>query len=151
DTHTEEGRLDSQFLKQGAAFLLGINPCLNFRTVLNKIDTDRKRQYRRPMLVALDAEMFPVNLGLQYVVNSVQEVVTVSLRVKADQVRSQQTVEQLPLPWTDAERFRVGPGNMPEDRDSGIWQSLLQHARQKSEVVVLNQNHGVLLASYLLY
>ena len=55
------------------------------------------------MLVALDREVFPVNFGFEYVVHGIQEVVAVCLRMKADQVRSQQTVKQFPLPGTDAE------------------------------------------------
>ena len=52
------------------------------------------------------------------------------LNVKSDQIRSQQSVHQLPLPRTDAECFRIGPGDMPEDGHACIRPLLLDQPRQ---------------------
>ena len=65
DTYTEKRRFDPQFQQQRAAFFLGIGARLAIKMIFNKVDTDRKRQYRRSMLVALDCKMLPGRLWLR--------------------------------------------------------------------------------------
>src|SRR5260370_10182282 len=65
------------------------------------------------------------------------------LNVKSDEIRSQQSVHQLPLPGTDTEGFRVGPRDMPENSHARVRPVLLDHLWQQSEVVVLHQHYGL--------
>ena len=59
------------------------------------------------------------------------------------QVFAEQTVEDLGPPRADAERFRIGPGNVPEGQDGRARQALADHARQEREMVVLHQHHRI--------
>jgi hypothetical protein len=103
DAYAEVCRLETQLLKQCTTFLLSSHPRLVQGTIVNEFNTDREWEDGGSMLVALDREVFPVNFRLEYVVYCIQEVVAMGLGVKANQVGSQQTVEQLALPRTDAE------------------------------------------------
>ena len=71
------------------------------------------------------------------------------LDVEAHQVGAQQTFQELALPRADAERFRIRPGNVPENRDARIGPRFLDEPRHQSEVVVLDQHHRILLAANL--
>src|SRR6202012_2521894 len=99
---------------------------------------DGEGQYRRPMVFALDRKMFPINTCLKYAVDRTEKIVTVRLNMKADQVRAEQAIQQLLLPGADAERFRIGPWNMPEDCNSRVRHPVFHHARQQGKVIVLN-------------
>ena len=63
-------------------------------------------------------------------------------QVEAQQVVAEQAVEQFFLPGEGAERFAVGPRDMPELRHDELGILLLEHAGQKSEMVVLNEDEG---------
>ena len=52
--------------------------------------------------------------------------------MKADQIRAQQPVEQVALPWADAERFRVGPRDVPEDGHARVGPLVLDQAAGSS-------------------
>ncbi len=102
------------------------------------------------MFVAFDGEALPVEPRLKRAVHRLQEIVAVRLHVETDQVGAQQPVQQFALPGADAERFRVRPRDVPEDRNPGIRPPLLDHARQQSEMIVLHKNHRVLSSGHLL-
>ena len=63
------------------------------------------------------------------------------LNVKSHQIRSQQAIHQFALPRANPKRLGIRPGNMPENRYSGIRPLLFDHSRQQREVVILHQNH----------
>ena len=63
--------------------------------------------------------------GFQDPVHRGEKVVAVKRNMEADQVRAQKTVQQLGLPGTNAECFRVGPWNVPEDCHARIRPRLL--------------------------
>ena len=48
-------------------------------------------------------------------------------------------VDELALPRTDAESFRIGPGNVPEDGDARVWPCFFDHSREQSKMVVLSE------------
>ena len=72
------------------------------------------------MVSPLDREVFPVDLRLQRTVHGLQEVVTVSLHVEANEVGAQQSVQQFSLPGTNVEGLGIGPWDMPEDGHAGV-------------------------------
>src|SRR5437899_2584334 len=129
DAYAQVCRLETQLLKQRATLLLRSHPRLVQGTIVNEFNTDREWKDGGSMLVALDREVFPVNFRLEHVVHCIQEIVAVGLGVKANQVGSQQTIEQLALPGTDAECFGIRPWNVPEDSDSRVRQPVLEQAR----------------------
>src|SRR2546427_3675866 len=53
----------------------------------------------------------------QQAVHGIDEVVAVELRVKPENARAQQSVEQLLAPRADRERLRVRPGNVPRSEE----------------------------------
>ena len=63
------------------------------------------------------------------------------LNVKANQVGAQQPVNEFTLPWANPEDFGVWPGDMPENRDAGVWANFLNHARNQCQVIVLRQEN----------
>ena len=81
--------------------------------------------------------------------STVQKVVAVQRNVEADQIGAQQPIQQLRLPWADAEGLRIGPGNMPEDGHARVGPGVLHHPRQQREVIVLHKHHGVFAALHL--
>ena len=52
--------------------------------------------------------------------------------------------DEFALPRTDAERFGIGPGDVPENRHARVGPRFLDHARQQREMVILHQNERVL-------
>ncbi len=94
------------------------------------------------VIAALHGEVLPVHARLERPVDSLLEVVAVGLNMEPDEVRSQHAIQQFALPRADAERLRIGPWDVPEDRHSRVGALLLDHARQQREMVILHQNHG---------
>ncbi len=92
---------------------------------------------------AIDRVALPFDAAFEEPVDGLQEVGAVRLDVKADEVGPEQPVEQLALPGTNAERFRIGPGNVPEHGDSRIGPAFFDHRRQQGEVVVLHQQERI--------
>src|ERR1035438_2531959 len=66
------------------------------------------------------------------------------LNVEANQIRSQQAIDQFSLPRTDSKRFRVRPWYMPEDRNPRVRTRLLDHPGQEREMIILGQEYGTL-------
>jgi hypothetical protein len=50
----------------------------------------------------------------------------VKLNMETEQVRAQHALKDLLLPGTNAEGFRIRPGDMPEQSDPGIGPTSLQ-------------------------
>src|ERR1700719_1280065 len=72
-----------------------------------------------------------------------QKVVAMRLDVKSNQICAEQPINQLALPGADAEGFRIGPRNMPENGHAHVWPLFLQHAWEQGKVIILNQNHRI--------
>src|ERR1700756_2964978 len=102
------------------------------------------------MIFAFDRKVFPIHPCLQHTIHGTEEIVTVRLDVKSDEIRTKQTIQQLLLPWTDAEGFGIRPRDMPEDRNSGVRHPVFHHPWQKCEMVILNQNYRMFLARHFL-
>ena len=64
------------------------------------------------------------------------------LNVESDEVSSQKTVDEFALPRTDAEGFRIGPGNVPEDGDTRVRPRFFDHSWEQREVIVLHEKDG---------
>ncbi len=103
------------------------------------------------MIVALDREVLPIDARLQHMVDRVQKVVAMRPDMEPDQIRAQQAIQQFPLPRADLKGLGSGPGNMPENRNSCVWQAIFHHSRQQGEMIVLDQNHRMFLACHLLH
>jgi hypothetical protein len=58
------------------------------------------------------------------------------LNMESDQIRSEHAIQQLLLPGAYAEGFRVGPGNVPKQRDARVGPRFLEHSRQERKVVI---------------
>jgi hypothetical protein len=71
------------------------------------------------------------------------------LRVEADEIGAEQAVQQILLPRTDAECFRIRPRDVPEHGDLRIGPLGLQQRGQQGEVIVLNENDGTAGAAQL--
>src|SRR5208282_4288928 len=96
--------------------------------------------HSRLMPVAENGEVLPVGSRLQCPVDRSEKVVAVRLQMKTDAVCAQQSVDQLRLPRADAEGFRIGPGNVPEDGHTHAGTGTLDDLRQKSKVVILHED-----------
>ena len=82
------------------------------------------------MALTVYGEAVPLRERFQRAVYGLQEIVAVRLNVKADQIRAEEAVDQLPLPGADSENLRIWPGNMPENRHSRVGPRVLDHPRQ---------------------
>ena len=103
-------------------------------------DADGKRLHERAVAVAGDREMLAVDTAFERAIHGLQEIVAVRLDVEADQIRAEQAIQQLALPGADAEGFRIGPGDVPEDGHARIRTALLDHLREQREMVVLHEH-----------
>ena len=95
------------------------------------------------MPVVDDCMLFPIDSGLDETVDGFDEVVAVELCVEAEDAAAEHSCQQLIPPWTDPESLEVGPGDMPEAEDGGPRKALADHPRQQREVVVLDENDGI--------
>ena len=89
------------------------------------------------MALAIHREEVPIRKRLQRSVDGFQKIVAMRLNVEPDEIGSQQAIDQLALPRTDSEDFRIGPGNVPEDGHTRVGACFLHHSRQQCEVIVL--------------
>ncbi len=94
------------------------------------------------MALAVDGEAVPLGDRFHSVIHGFEKIVAVRLNMETDQVCPEQSLDQLALPRADAEHFRIGPGNMPENRDGGVGARLLHHFRKQGEVIVLGKKNG---------
>ena len=73
-----------------------------------------------------------------------QEICAVVLQVEPEQIVPQHSVKQFVLPGKCPEGLAIGPGYVPELSHREFWIIPLQHCRQKGQVIVLYENHGLL-------
>src|SRR5215472_6848214 len=92
------------------------------------------------MVVSIDTKAVPFDSALQGLIHGLEKIVAMRLDMKADQIRTQQPVQQFALPRTDPERLGVWPRDMPKNGDAGIRTLGLDHAGEQCKVVVLNQH-----------
>src|SRR5712671_6347870 len=64
-------------------------------------------------------------------------------RMEAEDGAPEQARDQLFPPWTYAEGLRIRPRDVPEGNDGRSRQTLAYHARQKREVVILDQHDWI--------
>jgi len=125
----QEVCMDIEFPQEPGALLknrdLFVRPIRRIR----QSNADGKRLYRCKMAAAGHGHSLPLDTGFKSAIHGIEKVPAMRLNVKADQIRAQQTVEQFMLPRADSERFRIRPGNVPEDRDPGIGPPFLDQAR----------------------
>src|SRR5690242_4897710 len=89
-----------------------------------------------------DAVPFTVDPGLKLPVDGFEEVVAMVLDMEREEVIPKQALEELALPGTNPEGFRIGPRDMPELANDRPRNSVLNHLGQQGEVVVLDKNQG---------
>ncbi len=92
----------------------------------------------------MDGEALPFDAGFKKAIHGVQKVAAMRLNVEADEIGSEQPVEQFLPPRADAERLRVGPRDVPEDGHAGVGSLGLDERRQPREVVVLDEQQWLL-------
>ena len=92
------------------------------------------------MVVAVDGEAFPFDAAFDGLVHGFEKIIAMRLDVETDQIGAEQAVEQFALPGTNREGFRIGPGNVPENRDASVGPRGLDQPRQQREVIILNQH-----------
>src|ERR1700722_1521259 len=85
-----------------------------------EVDANRERPHQRDAVAPLYGKSLPLDARLERGIDCLEEIVAVRLGMETDQVRAKQAVEELPLPRANAERFRIGPRNMPEDGDARV-------------------------------
>ena len=146
ETHVE--RLHADFLQQRRLLLMRVGLLLLLGD-RGHDNADGKRPHHGHVVAAIHVPAVPLDARFQDAVHGLQEIVAVRLDMEPDQVRSQQSVEQLALPRTDAERFRVRPRDMPEHADARVRTALLDHPRQQREVIVLHDHDRLLHVAHL--
>ena len=90
-----------------------------------------------------------VDAALHEAVDRLDEVVAMELGMEAEDGASEQSVDDLIPPGTDAEGLRVWPRNVPEGDDRRARQAPAKHARQQGEVIVLHQDDRVVAVRLL--
>src|SRR5579871_1029604 len=105
DAH--EGSAHAEFRQQRRALQMGkIRPAGGFGGVFRfgvQSHANGKRPDQGLVAAARNAESTPVNSGFQCVIHGVEEIIAVGLDMEANQVRSEQAVQQFALPRTDSE------------------------------------------------
>src|SRR5439155_9535218 len=94
-------------------------------------------------------KLFHIDLRFQGAVDRFEKVVAMILDVKAQQVIAEKTVQDFILVRTNPKDFAVGPGDVPEMENDQIGPGVAKHARQQSEVIVLDKNHGRLVVNFV--
>src|SRR5690349_7917264 len=119
--------LNSHFLAQGAAQHGGavwIDVCPR---ILRKRHANGIGAHARDVTLPVYSKPVPFCKSFQGAVHGFQEIVAVRLNVKADQIGTEKPVDEFTLPWANAKYLRVGPGDMPENRDARVGADFLDH------------------------
>ena len=72
------------------------------------------------------------------------------LDMETNQIGSKQSFQKFALPGADAESFRIRPGNMPKDGDTGIGAASLDELGQECQVIIIEQHDGIFVSVNLL-
>src|SRR5258708_1350962 len=137
--HTKKVGLNAEFFTESLALLSSIAALPTFG-LFRKRNTDRERMHQRLMVAAVYGKPLEFHARLQRAIHGLQEVDAMRLDMKADQVRAEQSMEDLPLLRTNTEGFGIGPRDMPENRDPRVRPLFLDHAWSEREMVILNQH-----------
>ena len=113
-------------------------------------DTDRECANQSDVTSPVDGKAVPFRERLKSAVDGFQKIVAVRLNVEADEICAEKSVEQFALPRTNAEDFRIRPGNVPEDGDASIRTCFLDQARHQGKVIVLNEDNRILRGRHFL-
>ncbi len=142
DTDSEKRCFDAEFGTESAALFARAANRLASVIGCEGRDTDGIRTHARDMALTVDGEAVPFGDRFHGMIHGFQKIVAVRLNMKTDQVGAEQSFDKLALPWADAEHFRVGPGNVPENRDSSVGARFLHHLWKQGEVIVLRKKNG---------
>src|SRR5580704_19540615 len=113
---------------------------MRLRTLFAEINANRKWTNKRHVAMALHRKTFPLYARFNSGFHGFKEIVAVRLNVEANQVGTKEAIQKFTLPGTNSEGLRIGPWDVPENGDACIGTCVLKHARQKREMIVLNQN-----------
>src|SRR5581483_4490860 len=102
--------------------------------VCGEVDADRKGPHPGRRTAAADTAMLNVDHRFDAAVYRVQEIGAVVLKMKPEEIVSQQAVQEFFAPWKHAKHLAVGPRNVPELGHDQLGIPLFEHPRQKSEV-----------------
>src|SRR5262245_36048374 len=94
-------------------------------------------------------KVLPVYARFERTIDGVEKVVAVVLNVKRQQIVAEQSVEQLILPWANAENLAIRPGDVPELGHNQVGSGALQHPREERKVVVLYEDYGGITADFV--
>src|SRR6185312_5957749 len=81
-----------------------------------------------------DRCVLAIDAALHEAIRRFQKIVAEEFGVEAKDGASQQAVDNLLAPWTDDERFGIGPRDMPKGDDRGLWQPVADHPGEQAEV-----------------
>jgi hypothetical protein len=112
-------------------------------------DADRVRPNRAGVPMAEHSHVIAVSARFEHAIHRGEKIMAVKRNVKPDQVGAEQPIKQFGLPGANSECLRIGPGNMPEDRDARIGPLLLDKARQQSQMIVLHKDHRLRAVAHL--
>jgi len=108
-------------------------------------DADGERLYRCRMASPGDRESLPVDFRFKKPVDGFQKIIAMKLNMESYEVRSEHPLEDLLTPRADAVGFGVRPRDVPEKRHFRIGTLLLDHQGEEREMIILNEDQGVLL------
>src|SRR3989338_10967104 len=84
--------------------------------------------------------MLIINAAFKEPVHRFDEVIAMELRMETDKVRAEHALEKAFTPWANAERFRIRPRDVPEDRHPRVRPCRFDQMRQQREMIILYQN-----------
>src|SRR5580658_3632657 len=111
---TEKRRANAKLAKQTRALEMGkLERRHGVLGITRHANGDRTNQ--GVVAVPVDGEVLALNAGFERAVNGIEKVIAMRLQMEADQISAQQPVQQLTLPWADAEGLWIRPGDVPEN------------------------------------
>src|SRR5687767_10648185 len=84
-----------------------------------------------------------LDLDIELFFDREKEIPAVALELKGEQIVCEETGQDVRRPRTDPESIRVGPWDVPEERRSRVRKPRPQSRRNKSEVIVLDEDRRV--------
>jgi hypothetical protein len=113
------------------------------------LDGDRIRAHQGGGAGMHDADALAIDAGLQVPVHRIDEVVAMRLDVKADDAAAEEAFEELLAERTDPEQLGRRPGDVPEAEDGGAREALADELGGEREMVVLDEDDGVVAIDLL--
>src|SRR5262245_18208876 len=87
-----------------------------------------------------DGGTFTVHPCFQLAVNCCQKIVTMVANMESEQIVCQQPPQNILLPGTDAKRFWIRPGNMPELGNEKIGPCLFEQMGEQVKTIILKSH-----------